>query len=592
MREQNLPLVEQSYTNAPRLYLFWGLVIPLIIYAARSVPLLLDPNIPFDTTYTYFPLARQLLAEGASFWQDPITLKSAPGIYTYMALADVDLVSLKIIDLMMALSVVTMLSDIAWRIAGNVAAGATAWLIAVSPLILPLSISPMAEPPAFFLLALWLWATTCCLQIGTGQWLRYALVVFAGIALAAATLTRATTMYWIPAFVLLSVIALLIKGPIKALLPWKRLLAIHLIALLGVGVYMVKNQVDFGKPLIATGAGAALYFGNNVLTYGQEPPFFGLQHDEILITRGVSHLSMDGDHRLSTAAVERITAASFPALAATYINDAGSLLFFSKSHLRNYSDRIWRICLVTLAVIGVWFGRRHPIVIFTGGLALYMWAVHLPALYNPRYSILALDVEFSLLAGIGVAGIWQQTRRKSAILGTLLVMSLGIVVGSAHQRYSSAMQVNFTAMPPPAIQMATPTEVLASGFSTDPFTTLATTTSQLVSLKWTRDFPEVNGLMLVHLGIEKLTAECTKAWVSYTNAAGMNRIDFVRIASLSQGQHFSRGLAHVASPGPGNRLEITLACTQGAQIQLSSLGLYDASFGKFARINEPLPGED
>lgn len=245
MYEQNFPLIEQPDTNAPRRYLFWGLVVPLIIYAARSVPLLLNPDIRIDTIYTYFPLARQLLADGASFWQDPSSLKSAPGIYTYMALANVDVVTLKIIDLVMALSVVTMLSDIAWRIAGNVAAGATAWLIAVSPLILPLSISPMAEPPAFFLLALWLWATSCCLQMGTGPRRRYGLVVLAGIALTAATLTRATTMYWIPALVLLSVIALLIKGPIKALLPWKRLLIIHLVALLGVGAYMVKKPGQF-----------------------------------------------------------------------------------------------------------------------------------------------------------------------------------------------------------------------------------------------------------------------------------------------------------------------------------------------------------
>lgn len=428
--------------------------------------------------------------------------------------------------------------------------------------------------------------------MGTGPRRRYGLVVLAGIALTAATLTRATTMYWIPALVLLSVIALLIKGPIKALLPWKRLLIIHLVALLGVGAYMVKNQVNFEKPLIATGAGVALYFGNNMLTYGQEPPFFGLQHDEFLITKEESHLSIKGDHRLSVAAVERIREAPFPVLVATYINGAGSLLFFSKSHLHNYSDRIWRICLITLAVFGIWFGRRHPMVILLSGLALYMWAVHLPALYNPRYSILALDIEFSLLAGIGVAGIWQQARRKSTIVGTLLIMLLGSVIGSAHQRYSSAMQANFTAMPPPAIRMATPTEVQTSGFSTDPFITLATTTSNLVKITWTRDFPEINPLMLVHLGIETLTGECTKAWIGYINAAGVNRVDSVRVASLSQGQNFSRGLAFVTSPGRGKQLEITLECTQGAQIQLSSLGLYDASFGKRARINEPLPGDD
>ena len=552
-----------------------GLVLPLVIYAARALGYLLDPSVPYDTEHTYLPLARQLIDNASALWSNPDSLKSAPGTYVYMALLGADLEQIKMWNLVMALSVVVMLFDIARRAAGPAAAAATAWLLALSPALIRLSVYPMVEPPSLFLLTLWLWTTAFAIDS------RRPLVpiVVAALALAAATLTRATLMYWIPALVLLSLSALVVPSIRAMHIPWGRLAAIHLIALAGVGAYIAKNAIEFDKPAIATGSGAALYFGNLPLTHGQEPPFFGLQHDDGFITIDSTHLSIKGDERLTNAAKTIIRTSSFQDLATLYVQKAGSILFFSKSELHNYADRMWRIALIILAVAGTWMGRRRPMILLTGLLAIYMWAVHVPALYNPRYSIVALDIELTLLAGIGLGLACMHSHRWRILFALLLIATTGAVIGAAHQRHSSAVMANFDATPLPTILMAKPEKVQTTGFSDDPFRKLSTLKDEVVKIEWNDEFPEADGFTLLHLQIKELRGECTKAWMSYTNATGTKRDVFFRIQSLKNGQDFTRGLLHIFSPGPGKQLTLALQCSKGAQIQFGTMGLYVGSSG-------------
>lgn len=573
------PPHSNNQITIPHSIWLWGLVLPLIIYAARATQVLLDPFLPFDTEHTYLPLARLLIESPGAIWSNPLSLKSAPGTYVYMAMAGANLSTIKMWNLVMALTMVVLMFDTARRSAGLVAAAATAWLLALSPTLIRLSVYPMVEPPSMFLLTLWLWATVWCMESK-----RAVLpIVLAGLALAAATLTRATLMYWIPAIALLSLFSLAVPR-LKAMpIPWKRIAAIHLLALLCVGAYMAKNAIKFDKPAIATGSGAALYFGNLPLTHGQEPPFIGLQHDDGFVTQGISHLSIEGDQRLVDTARFIIHNTSWPDLASLYLQKLGAILFFSKSDMSNYSDRIWRIALLVLAATALWFGRKKPMVQFLGLLTLYMVAVHIPALYNPRYSIVALDIELTLLAGIGIALVSQNARRSRVAIWTLVVMMTGALFGVIHQRYSSAFMANFEATPLHPLIVAKPEKLHTSGFTGDPFTDTASITNGIGTIEWNDDFPEVDAYSLLHLEISSLHGECTKAWMSYTNAQGQHRRQFLRINSLRNGQDFTRGLMHIASPGPGKQLKLALQCSKDAQIQFGSIGLYIGIPGAYYR---------
>lgn len=112
------------------------------------------------------------------------------------------------------------------------------------PTLVVLSVWPMAEPPFLFLVALWLWSCTCCLDANASRTLSRAAPVTAGLALGLATLTRATYMYWIPAALLVLCVVACVPRWRKSL-PWQGLLAAHLIALACVGSYMALNAHTF-----------------------------------------------------------------------------------------------------------------------------------------------------------------------------------------------------------------------------------------------------------------------------------------------------------------------------------------------------------
>ena len=567
---------EKNAVVVPAKFWLWGLILPLIVYAARALLVLLDPHVSYDTEYTYLPLARKLIANAGSVFSSVDALRTAPGTYVYMALAGADIPSIKMWNLVGALSVVVMLFDTARRTAGPVAGAIAAWLLALSPLLIELSVYPMVEPPSLFLLTLWIWATAWAIDSKRPIFP----ILLAGLALSAATLTRATTMYWIPAIALLCAMAYFVPR-LKAMhVPWARIATIHLIALLCVGAYIARNAVEFGKPAIATGSGAALYFGNLQLSHGQEPPFVGLQHDEWSVLHGApSHLSIEGDQRLNEAVRTIVGSTSLQDLASFYVRKAGTILFFSKSHLKNYSDRLWRILLIGLAVAGLWMGRSKPMVKFTGLLLLYMVAVHIPVLYNPRYSIVALDIELTLLAGIGVGLAWQHMQRWRVIAVLAFTVLAAAIAGAAHQRYSSAYMADFNATPLPLKLMANPNDLHTKGFSGDPFEQLVGFTDEVGKIEWDTQFPEADGFTLLHLKINELHGECTKAWMGYTNAAGVQRHMYMHIQSLKNGQDFTRGLLHIFSPGTGAKLTLAFQCSPGTQVRFGSMGLYTGSSG-------------
>ncbi|WP_159971762.1 hypothetical protein, partial [Raoultella sp. 18097] len=120
------------------------------------------------------------------------------------------------------------------------------------------------------------------------------------------------------------------------------------------------------------------------------------------------------------------------------------------------------------ALLGVWGARRHPMGWMVAGAAAYQCAVHVPVLYNPRYSISALDVLFVLLAAQGVAWAWSRPRRGAVLAGTVAAIVAGIAVGVYHQRHSSALLPDFSLIPPQEIAVADSSQLHAEGWDGDP----------------------------------------------------------------------------------------------------------------------------
>lgn len=562
--------------NTDMRWLLIGLVLPLMIYVARSVPIVADGFLWFDTEYTYLPLARRLLQDPAALWSSPDILASAPGIFFYMALAHADVVTIQTFNLILALTSVILLFDAARRSFGFVAASVAAWLCACSPVLVLISIWLMAEPPFLFLVALWLWANACCMDRHAGKVIAWISPLLAGLSLGMATLTRATYMYWIPAaIVVLGILACSAKW--RRLLPWKSLLLAHMIALMCIGSYMALNAQKFHKLTIANGAGAALFFGINPMLRGQEPPYFGLAHSS---PTQMSHLSIEGDSILTQA--HRRVALTLPlsSLLKTHLDKAATFLFFSKSHLRNYSERAWRIFLLVLAICGVWLGRHKPMTWLLAGVLAYQWAVHIPVLYNQRYSVSALDTALTLLAAAGAGQLWDLPRRKLFITCTVMIIVASVLGGAWHQRYSTPALPLVNDAPQQLMKSATLDEITIDGLQGNPFReTAAITPVGEFSVTWRARFPALDGSKLVRLRVQEMHGRCSQAWLTHTSQQGEEKTTHIRLRGWHGEPDFAWGLNNMQHPAPSTQLRIKFECSADTSVRFSAVELHEASLG-------------
>ncbi|WP_046059827.1 hypothetical protein [Paracidovorax citrulli] len=565
-------------------WIFCGLVLPMILYAARMVGVLVQTEIPFDSLHTYLPLARQLLEEGARVFSTADSYKVAPGTVVYMALAGADPVLIKSANLAISLAALALAFDAAHRIGGRIAAVAAGWLYALPHMLVEAGGTLLGESPFIFLVAVWLWASSCAAQDWRGpraRLLQAGVVLLAGLALAAATLTRATYMYWLPFAALVFLLAAwrMHGGMRGAAL---RFAAIHLLATALVGTYVLRQNDVFGRPMVATGSGAALYFGSNPVLSGYEPPFFGLGHDEVTVLGQQSHLSMEGDRRLMAVARTMLQDLPTTVLLKMYVRKLGAVLFFSRAHLNPHTvmnDRAWRVALVVLSALGVWGLRRHPMGWMVGGAAAYQCAVHVPVLYNPRYSISALDILLVLLAAQGIAWILRRQRPAAATACAVVVIAGGIAIGIYHQRHSRPLLPDFSLIPAVPIARAQAGELRTEGWSGDPFQAEARMLAGSALLEWNPKKPAPqHWITYLHLGMPRFEGRCSRAWLIQSDAGGATRSVSIGLNGLREGQDINWGIAQVLLPEDHERkFQLRFECREGTLMRFDGIGLYQAS---------------
>lgn len=584
--------------NGALLTLPWillGLVLPMIVYATRMVGILAQVEIPFDSLHTYLPLARQLLDEGIRVFSNPDAYKVAPGTVVYMALAGADPTDIKSANLAISLTALALTVDAARRVGGRIAAVAAGWLYVLPHMLVEAGATLLGESPFIFLVAVWLWASICAVQKWEGprkNLLNTSMAVLAGVALAAATLTRATYMYWLPfAVAVFSFAAWRLRDEKRSTA--LRIAAIHLLAITLVGAYVLRQNEVFGRPMVATGSGGALYFGSNPVLSGYEPPFFGLGHDEVTVLGQQPHLSMEGDRRLMAVAKAMLQDLPAEALLKMYVQKLGAVIFFSRAHLPSpvMNDRGWRVILVTLALLGMWGLRRQPIVWMVGGATIYQCAVHVPLLYNPRYSISALDILLVLLAAQGIDWTLRRQRPITAAVRVMAAITVGIAIGAYQQRHSRPPLPDFSLIPAVPIALSRPDELFTEGWSGDPLNAEARMLSETATLEWRPKTPAPqHWITYLHLGMSRFEGRCNRVWLIQSDSAGMSRSASIALGGLRQGQDINWGIAHVMLPENHERkFQLRFECRKGTLMRFGSVGLYQASPGRYysPRVSSP-----
>jgi len=392
----------------------------LVLGAMALGALLLEPRLAspasFDATHSYLPMARELLARGWAYLHEEASLAYAPVAFAWPALlgahetlvrhANIGLYCLSI--LFAYLSVRAIPDERAGLIA--------AFLAAICPAVRPFIADALTEAPYIFLIAAWI---LCIARVARGGGIGW--ILAGGLSFALAVLARPAAMYFAP-------LALVV-------LAWKRqwrLAALHAVASLLVGLWVLRNAIVFGFPAVAAGAGGALYFGVNPLVDGFDPPYYGMQFDSGIAQDSLSHLSIHGDRTLRAIGTLELLDTPLSVLIPMFAHKALSFLFVSETAYVSPDLpwlRAWRIAALVFAAIGFARHRRNAVVAIVGALVAYMVVVHIPLLYTHRYSVGALDFPLALLAATGIS---QAVRSAAGIAGGLMVSALAVGAGLVH----------------------------------------------------------------------------------------------------------------------------------------------------------------
>lgn len=470
-----------------------------------------------DAAASYLPLARQLIASPLLFWQDPMAVTVAPGGYIYMALAGAEPDRIFILNIFITSLSVLLIFDLCRRLGGLTAGLAGAVLYSFSPLLINITTPVLNESPYLFLTTLWLWASVLINDKPERKWP----VVIAGLALLFSILTRAIYFYWLfPAIITCFLIFFFSKKMDLKKLALRMLIA-HCIAAAGAGAYTLHNWKTHSTPMIATGSGTALYFGSNPVTLGYEPPYFGMVHDEWMVTDKVnSHLTPHNDNRLSSAA--KLMLKDMPAqdIAKLYFNKLGAILFFSQANLTNeiINNRTFRIFLILMAIIGFLYSKKKLLIIMLLFIVLYLTAVHIPAMYNQRYSIGALDLPLTLLAALGIAHLVRQRSNKKTITISLLILISGATIGSLHQRYSQPLMPRIDKGISHLALRASLDNIEHEGFSGNPLTDSVTFLEKHATITWNNiSNYKRGGTPIISIDVLEMDSNCKKIDLTYTD---------------------------------------------------------------------------
>lgn len=562
----------------------FGICVPLflqyILYSGSQAA----SQVSFDTVNTYLPLARRFLQDGFAMFATPEHLMVAPGSFLYMAMLGADAGRIVQVNLLLSALALLLTADAVRRVSGPVASYAAAWLIACSPLLPVVLVPALSEPPHLFFVVLWLWSASL-IWSGHRHW---APIVLGALALFIAIMVRATYLYWMPAAIGASFL-LLFAASQKLRQSAQAMLLLHLLALGLTTAWCAQNYYKFGVPVIATGSGAALYFGSNAAVAGYEPPYYGMLHDHWLIAGEYSHLSIEGDRRLKLAAVEMLSDMPLETFAGMVVQKMGATLFFSHVTLDGgvLNERAWRIALILLALVGLWGNRRSPLVWMLCCILLYNLAILSLIMHSSRYSIGAIEVPLTFAAALGVAWLLRRPFSLVRPIVFLLLAAVCVAVGAYDQRSSQPLMPMLERGHSVVALQADAEHLSVEGFVGDPLSSQGGVVDGEAAITWRNlAFERIGGAPVVSFRLTDLGAGCSDVMLKYSAPGHAPRLMSLTLRGLKLPQQMNIGTAYLNALDPRDpaaELRITFVCPSEARVALDDLQIRYLTTGHYYR---------
>ncbi len=413
----------------------------------------------FDAKTYYIPYAKRLLNEGIPFLFTEEAMHIPPFSYIFPALFGGDLAVQKNVSIALSTLNLLLLFRTGWLLHSRTAGILAVAFYALSPSFKPFLATGSVEPLFIFLMAAWFWL----LAEGWASQRRW-MFLLAGVIFGLAALTRATIIYFLPVLIMAaywmqrrsaktsSASGLDTRGTRDTsgtCANWASVGWAHCLALAMVLPVLIKNMAMFGIPSISTGAGIALYLGNNPFTYGMDPSYFQTHFDNGAVPpAGLTHLAVVADRALAAVGKYMLFSQPLPFVFEMYTMKLTSFfLVNNREWIAPVATlRGWRIFFIVFSIPAILTLRAKPIIWILVALLAYQVAAHMPVIYSHRYSVGVLEMSLVLLAGVGVA-VFLRERRWLSLLVLLLLTAALIYMGRVSARDPHALRLNAYGVP-------------------------------------------------------------------------------------------------------------------------------------------------
>jgi hypothetical protein len=541
-----------------------------------------SPQPNFDALHTYLPMAKRFLLQPGAFLFDPERIAVAPGSYLYFALFGADPLLVLQGNLWLSTFTIVLLFDAVRRLGSWWGGLAAAALYVVSPVLLPIVIPHHSEVPYLFLMALWLWALI-------HLWTRphgWSLVLVGAFAIAAATLTRAIHLYWIPAAVVGGVLGWWrsrTAGSTQSERYFLRLAVMHLLALVPLLGYVALNNHTHHTSKFVTGSGAALYFGMNAAVGGEEPPYFGLLHMERAAYVGdQGHLMPEPDKQLM--AVGKAIAFDMPKWDFFQLlqRKIGSNLFFSYTHLgKKFTARFYRIVLVFFALLALVTHFREPIFQTLAVLLCYHLSVLSLLMYNQRYSVGSLELPLIVLAGVGIGTFFGRQLSWRMRSSAMAVLVIALLVGAWQLRSAPPPMPDLSKVPHVDIGTLQPDDANVQRAAGSLFAGGAQAMSGGVRVRWERvHYRAIAATPILRIPLIEGAPACRTLHLTYEIGSSDVRRQAVSLKRLTSPVELALGTLWIGSLTPQEgALTLDFECPEGTRLQLGQVRIQGITLG-------------
>jgi hypothetical protein len=369
----------------------------------------------------YFNYAFKLLHDGViNYFNSQSSIEVAPGNILYLSvLLKIFNFNIAIVRLfnIVSLSGITIVFTyfIAERHFGSKAAVIASSLVALYPELICFAPTILTEPLFLALFIVFLFLLDQVFQKSAITKTHIFYILTCAVVGVMASLTR---VVFLPFYLVLLLLAIYMYKMNYKLSAFKIFILISISTAL-ILPFLVNGYVHSGKIMISTGSGAVLWLGSRIDTDGDEPPYHHKTYDTELITKGASHISLEGDQRLKEAGLANIKAHPIN-YAFMCVKRIGRLAvgnkyfwflpysnFLDWYHNHTLLESIVKLFSLFVAILVFVFGifgaflfGRNISILHVVLLMLFMIVIYLPFLVNQRYGLPVFLINAILTGGL------------------------------------------------------------------------------------------------------------------------------------------------------------------------------------------------